>query len=270
MKAVIAISDLHIGSLSGLCPPKAYLDGGGPYSPNKFQKSLWRFWRHFWDVFVPSQITGAERVVIVLNGDLIDGVHHNNVGLWTNDPDTQAACAEDLLAPLKTTGQVFVVRGTEAHSGPGSKSEERIAKHLGCLADETGNYSQWQLWLNVDGVVMQFAHHIGVTSSAAYETSAPMREMITGLVEASQWGQALPHVFVRSHRHRFVPVSIPTQYGRFQCIITPGWQLRTPFAERIDRMRMPHIGGCVFHIEKGKCECQEKLYPLPGPKPIQI
>jgi hypothetical protein len=81
----------------------------------------------------------------------------------------------------------------------------------------------------------------------------------------------LPTMFVRSHRHRFQHVILPTEMdGEFQCVVTPAWQLKTPFVERIDRMRMPHIGGVVFTIEDGKCQVKRKMYKLPGPKPIKI
>lgn len=270
MKTIIVVSDLHIGSLVGLCSPDARMDGGDRVKLNKIHNTLWRYWNDFWDVFVPGQIQGSEKTVIEINGDLIDGNHHNTVTLWTNDTDTQAANTVDLLKPLKTFGDIYIVRGTEAHSGPGSKAEERIARELGVKPNENGDYSVWQLVVQVESQIFNFAHHIGVTSSAAYETSAPMREMVAALVEASQWNRPLPTVYVRSHRHRFIPVSIPTSLGRFMSIITPGWQARTPFSERIDRMRMPHIGGIVFRVEDGVCECREKLYPLPDPEPIRI
>lgn len=276
MKCIVAISDTHVGSYAGLCPPGGIsLDDGGLYKPNKFQKTTWKFWSHFWSEFVPEQAAGAERVIVVFNGDLIDGVHHKTTSIISSSWQVQESAAIDILGKLPapqgfTIHQRFVVRGTEAHSDIGGQSEERIAKGIGCQANEIGEYSAWQLWLEVDGCVFQFAHHIGVTSSAAYESSAPMREMVAGLVEAAQWDRKLPNVFVRSHRHRFIIVPIPTLNGRYQSVITPGWQLRTPFTERIDRMRMPHIGGVVFRVEDGKCEIREKLYPLPDPKPVLI
>jgi hypothetical protein len=229
-----------------------------------------RYWDDFWGKFVPRQIRGAKKVIVVLNGDLIDGFHHNTINIATNSIDKQRAAAIEVLTPLKKFGQIFITRGTEAHSGPGSEAEEAIAKALGCAKNEAGEYAQWQHWLDVDDVVFQFAHHIGVTSSAAYESSAPMREMVAGLVEAAQWDKPLPDVFVRSHRHRFIPLSIPSYRGRIHAVITPGWQLRTPFVERIDRMRMPHIGGVVFRVDNNRCEIEEKIYPLPDPKPTKI
>lgn len=271
MKAIITVSDLHVGSSAGLCSPNARQDGGGHYSMNKFQWMLWHNWLDFWDNFIPQEIQGAEKVVIVLNGDLLEGLHHNMVGLWTNNIQTQRTEAVEILYPLTGLGDIYVVRGTEAHSGPGSQEDEEIGKQLKAKPNEVDDYSVWQLWLDLDGVVFQFAHHIGVTSSAAYETSAPMREMIAGMIEAEQWGRRVPDVFVRSHRHRFVHVSIPSvRYEVKQAVITPGWQLRTPNVERIDRMRMPHIGGVVFKVEDDKCQIKKILYPLPDPEPIKI
>jgi len=271
MKAIIAISDTHVGSTVGLCPKHGLsVPDGGWYQPNKFQETLMRYYDDFWGKFVPRMIKGAKKVVIVLNGDLIDGDHHQTINIATPSTDKQREGAIEIFEPLKKFGSIFVTKGTEAHSGPGSEAEEAIAKRLGCAQNEVGEYSQWQHWIDLDNVIFQFAHHIGVTSSAAYESSAPMREMVAGLVEAAQWGRGLPDVFVRSHRHRFIPLSIPSIRGRIHSVITPGWQLRTPFVERIDRMRMPHIGGVVFLVENNRCLIEEKIYPLPEPKPTRI
>lgn len=271
MKAIVAISDTHIGSFAGLCPPEGFDVGdGGLYKPNKFQRTTWRFWQHFWGDFVPKETAGAESTTVILNGDLIDGVHHKATAVISTSWEIQEKAAVQVLGPLSRDRRLYVVRGTEAHSDIGGQSEERISKAIDATPNEIGEYSTWQLWLDVDGVVMQFAHHISTTSSAAYESSAPMREMVAGLVEAAQWDRRLPRVFVRSHRHRFIDVPLASPHGRIHSVITPGWQLRTPFTERIDRVRMPHIGGVVFLIEDGECQVREKLYPLPDPKPVKI
>jgi hypothetical protein len=272
VKSIIAISDLHIGSTVGLCSADgASVTDGGHYKPNKFQATLWRYWLDFWGKFVPRNTIGSTCNILVINGDIIDGVHHQTVNLISNSWEVQEEMATKIIRAIPFRfDKVFVTRGTEAHADIGAQSEERIAKAIGCEANEIGEYSSWQQWLDVDGVIFQFAHTISTTSSAAYESSAPMREMVSGLVEAAQWGRPLPSVFVRSHRHRFIPVSIPTDTGRIWSVITPGWQLRTPFVERIDRMRMPHIGGVVFKVEDKTCQVLEKIYKLPEPRITRI
>lgn len=259
----------------GICPPQTEVKDHGVYEHNKYQKTLWKYWWNFWSDFVPKEVKGCESITLVVNGDLLDGVHHNTVNLLTNSWAMQEKAAVQVMrtipayCPVKID-KTFVVKGTEVHVGPDGESEDRIAEMIGAEPNELGELASYQQWLMVDKVPFQFAHHIGVTSSAAYESSAPMRELVAAMVEAAQWAQPMPRVIVRSHRHRFIPVSIPSIKGRIECVITPGWQLRTPFVERIDRMRMPHIGGVIFLVEGDRCQVVEKIYPLPGPKPVKI
>ena len=276
MKAVVAISDLHIGSTVGLCPPRVTVVDRGTYLPNPFQRAVYRYWCNFWGKYVPQTVQGAEKVILVINGDVIDNIHHQTVNLLSNSIQVQEAAAIKIiekicdLCPVKID-EIYFVAGTEAHSGLAAESERRIADKVGGLPDASGELLPFQRWMDVNGTTFHFAHSISTTSSAAYESSAPMRELVASMVEATQWGRPMPDVLVRSHRHRFIEVPIPTVKGRIRVVVTPGWQLRTPFVERIDRMRMPHIGGVVFLVEKDKqCQVKEKMYPLPEPKPTKI
>lgn len=267
MKAIAIISDLHFGSTTGLCPAEGMaLDDGGEYKPSRFQVELAGAWKRFFEWIDKKTDKGCDKRALVINGDLVDGVHHNTVAIATNNIMTQEKAAIESLKPVaKQFDCVYVNRGTEAHAQPGSQSDERIAAGIGAVKDESGNSSRWQLWLEVEGIVFNVAHHIGTTSSAAYESSAVMREMVAALVEAGQWGQRMPDVFVRSHRHRYIELAIPSARGKIQAVVTPGWQLRTPFVEKIDRMRMPHIGGLLFFVEDDRCTIKEKIFPfLPG------
>lgn len=272
-KAIIAISDLHIGSHAGLWPATGLrLDNGALQMPSILQDYTWRCWMHFWNEYIPSHVKKLKEknVSVVINGDVIDGNHHQAVDLIANI-ESQEHAAVQILKPIVNRYRTFMVRGTEAHGGKSDQNTESIARQLGCELDEVGNNSVWQLWLDVEGVVFQFAHHIGTTSSAAYETSAPMRELVAGLVESAQWDQKLPDIMVRSHRHRYIPVSIPRSGDRdIQIIVTPAWQVRTPHVERIDRMRLPHIGGVLFIVEDGLCQIRKKIYGMPKPNLIQI
>lgn len=276
--AIICVSDLHVASTFGICPPKGMrLDGGGHYEASKFQQGLLKAWDHFWNEFVPYTTKGYRIAAIEINGDVVEGIHHNRTGIIGTTWTEMENAAVELLEPLRKLGDnLFCIRGSEAHAAPMAESEERIAKRLGATPTETGEFSHWQARIQPEGshTLFHFAHHIGTTSSAAYETSAPMREMIAAFVEAAQWEQGLPDIVVRSHRHRFTLVPLPGTrdgiYRRRYAVITPGWQLRTPHVERIDRLRIPHIGGVVFLVEDGECKICEKLYPLPEPAPLLI
>ena len=259
---ITVISDLHVGSSVSILPEGGLMpDDGGIYKGSKLQDELGRVWEIFFDDI--RKIKQISKRVLVINGDSVDGFHHNTVALATNNLMIQEKAAVALLLPkVAMFDEVFVTRGTEAHVQSGAQSEERVARAINAKPDENGNYARWQLWMDVKGMVFNVAHHIGTTSSAAYESSAVMREMVAALVEAGQWEQKLPDVLVRSHRHRFIVIGIPSAKGRIQAVVTPSWQLRTPYVERIDRMRMPHIGGVNFIVDEGHCSVQEHLFPL--------
>ena len=266
MKAIICIADTHVGSLSGLAPDTGFrLDGGAQFVPNRYVKEMWKVWLHFWKEYVPKATQGADEVIIVHNGDAIDGNHHQAVDLIPNVADQEAAAIQ-LFRPIADRYKFYMIRGTEAHCEKSNQSTERIATALGCVKDETiDSSSWWQLWLDVEGVVLNFAHTISTTSSAAYESSAVLREMIASLVECAQWGSVRPDVIFRSHRHRYIKVEIPSERGAIQAVVSPAWQLRTPFVERVDRFRLSHIGGIVMLCDNKNCQIIPKLYPFMMP-----
>lgn len=270
-KTITIVSDLHVGSSLGLCPREGLqLGEAGMYLPSPLQLSVWGAWESFieWSL---RESEGAESASLVTNGDVVEGVHHNTVALATSNIQVQEAGAIAIISQAaKRYDKLYMIRGTEAHVQPSAQSEERIATACGAEISEDGLRSWWQLWLEVDGVVINLAHHIGTTSSAAYESSAVMRELVAAIVEAGQWGQRLPDVVVRSHRHRFIKLSIPSQRGEIQAVVTPGWQLRTPFVERVDRMRLPHIGGLILIVEDGRCQVRHKIYPMKTQEPVRV
>jgi hypothetical protein len=269
MKAVIVVSDLHCGSSLGLTAEQRMpMAEGGGYDPSRFQLDVAKAWKDFFKVHVPKVTRGAKKRVLCVNGDIIDGAHHNTVALATNNLQIQETWAISLLKEAaKGFDEVYCTLGTEAHTQPGGQSDERIAVAIGAVKNDDGMSASWQQWLDVDGIVINIAHHIGTTSSAAYESSAVMREMVAALVEAGQWEQRLPDVIIRSHRHRFIRIAIPSAKGEIQAAVSPGWQLRTPYVERIDRMRLPHIGGLVLLVEDKECLIKAKIYPL---KPTEL
>ena len=247
---IICISDIHAGCQLALCPPKVSLDNGGFYYPSRLQKKLWAMWREFWDEWVPMA-TKEEDFILVVNGDAIDGVHHNSVTQISHNITDQIQIAKDLLLPIiqnpKCVGY-YHIRGTEAHVGKSGQSEEGLAKALGAIPDEIGNYARWEMWIKMGGKLINFSHHIGTTQSASYESTAPYKEYIEALTDAARWKNTPPDVIVRSHRHRAIETRVPTANGYGISVITPSWQIRTPFAFRIalGRTSMPQIGGILI------------------------
>lgn len=252
-KQAIVVSDTHCASTLGLCPPSGHkLDDGGSYKPSKGQRAVWEVWEKFWNEWVPK-VTKGEPYDLIINGDAIDGDHHQTTTIISRNLHDQFKAARDVLAPvvgkaLRSGGAYYHVRGTEAHVGQSAQEEERLAEALGARPDEEGNFSRWELWKRVGGALVHFSHHIGTSGSQAYESSALMREMVEAFVEAGRWGDVPPQVVVRSHRHRCMSINMPTDKGYGIIAVTPGWQLKTPYTHRIvqGRVGQPQFGGLLI------------------------
>ena len=251
---IVVISDTHCGCQLGLCPGRGVrLDDGGRYLPNRLQRVMWRWWEEFWQEFVP-EATRREPYVVVHNGDMIDGRHHRSTTQVSQNLSDQVNIARAGAAPGAGGRPLFVVRGTEAHVGPSGESEEQLAHDLGAQADEDGRYARWELWKKVSGHLVHFLHHIGTTGSQAYEATAVHKELVEEFDESARWRQQPPACIVRSHRHRHIETRIPTSEGDAIAVVTPGWQLKTPFAYRIPgaRLSVPQVGGLVVRYAHGE------------------
>lgn len=240
----VIISDTHIGCQLGLCPPEVRLDSGGSYRHSPLQAKVWSMWEEFWGDVVPMWTRG-EPYYLIHNGDCVDGSHHRATTQFTQNIEDQRRIAVDVLMPhVERAHSYYHIRGTEAHVGQSGADEEAVAKDLGAVPDKYGNAARWELYKRIGGALVHFTHHIGTTSSTAYESSAPMRELAEAFVEAGRWGNEPPQVIVRSHRHRNIEIRVPTKDGYGIACVTPAWQLKTPFVFRLgSRQSQPQIGG---------------------------
>jgi len=247
---LVVVSDLHVGCQLGLCPDAgAAMDEGGYYAPNGAQNKVWAWWTEFWNVVVPDFCRG-EPFAVCLNGDALDGCHHKATHQWTHNLTDQAKAAEAILRPVVESceGRYYHIRGTEAHVGPSGEQEERLAKGLGAIPNDQGQFARYELWVRIGRGLAHITHHIGTAGSMHYESTAPMRELTEAYVEAGRWNNEPPDWVVRSHRHRNVEVRVQTHKGFATCCTTPAWQLQTPFTYKIAgaRQSLPQIGGSVL------------------------
>lgn len=243
---IVAIGDLHAGSTLGLCPPNLPLDDGGTYVPSPVQRALYAQWQLFWTDFVPS-VTGGEPYALIVNGDITEGKHHESVQNTTDNLGIHARAAIELLEePRNNARQCWIVRGTRAHVGPAAGLEEAIAQALRTDTDDKTVRSHWELWGEWGPTVVHACHHIGTTTSTAYELSALSRELAANLSEAAQWGFRPADLLIRSHRHRCSWGGFPTERGDAEVVVLPAWQLHTEYAWKSHSLRLPQIGAVVF------------------------
>jgi len=254
-RQVIVVSDTHCGCRLGLCPKDGIsLDDGGRYMPSRIQRVVYDYWQEFWGVWVPH-VTKGEPYDVVFNGDAIDGVHHGSVTQVSHNIEDQLNIAMACLGPVaRGARRYYHIRGTEAHVGKSAQYEEMLARQLGAVQNEDGQYSRQDLWLRIGGHLTHFLHHIGTVGSQAYESTAVNKEIMESFVEAGRWGVEPPQVIVRSHRHRYYKCEFEGDKGSCMGVVTGAWQGKTPFVWKIAgaRLSQPQFGGLL--IRKGDDE----------------
>lgn len=250
-RQVVVVSDLHAGCQFALCPPSgARLDSGSLYVPRGPQAALWPIWEEAWRWV--EQVAEGQPYDLVMNGDCLDGVHHGSTTQISHNVADQRRLAIEILRPrVEAAARYFHIRGTEAHVGKSAEDEETVARELGAVPNEEGQRARYDLWLRMGharGPLVHFLHHIGTTGSAAYEATAPHKELVESYAEAGRWGDEPPRAIVRSHRHRALRIHLPVDDGEALAVVTPAWQLKTPFAWKIPgaRLAQPQIGLVVL------------------------
>lgn len=244
---MLLISDTHAGSSVALFNGHT-MDDGQYVNPSPLQKKLWAHWEAFWE-WAYDRI-GKEPFALAHLGDPMDGRHHKSTQAVSLNLHDQRTIAEGILRPHREKAAKFYqVRGTEAHGGPSDEDEESLARSL--EAEKCGGlYSHWEIWIKWSewNYLVNLSHHIGHTSSTAYESSALMREMTAAFSESAQWGWRAPGIVARGHTHRYLHIDGPGELNMdgWHGIKLPGWQCKTGYVYKNDRLRGPQFGGVLL------------------------
>jgi hypothetical protein len=226
IKLVAVIADTHCGSSRGLLPPSFYTSENNEVVPNSYQDWLWECYMRSFAFF--KEVVGRDKVALVLNGDLIEGVHHGTKEIISPSVGDHVQAAIRTIEPFAEAAErIFVVRGTECHT---NDSEAAVADYFGAdMNPETRKRTFDRLLLDVNGVRHVFRHHIGTSvrrSSAGTQLSTQLAEE---QIEAANNNEKIPKVLCVAHRHKF---------GKYEdenglCVVSPPWQVLTRFAHKV-------------------------------------
>ena len=260
MKRGIAVSDLHCGSFYGLLPPDFITFENVPKLQNAGQRYLWECWLDF--------CTRAEDFkpdFVLVNGDCVDGLQRKNYGAelsLTNWKDQRDAAIKTLkvLRSVTRKAKWYFTQGTPYHVGNFGEAEEDLAEAMGGSkypSVGTGKLCREVLTLDINGFILEAAHHIGF---ASVYTSTPLeKEIVATKLHASE----IPHLQIRSHVHNYRNL----EHGRGRIVTTPCWQLQTRYARKSSVHRLkPHLGGTYIQIDTKtkRSEVWAELYEVPS------
>jgi hypothetical protein len=131
----------------------------------------------------------------------------------------------------------------------------------------------WML-LQLNNRLIHFTHHIGATGSSSYESTAVYKEMVEAFNDAGRWNNRPPDIIVRSHRHRQFETRVATENGCGVSLVTPGWQLKTPYTFKLPSARAatPHFGGYLIRANDPNSDVytQFKVWTISRPKEVVL
>lgn len=196
-KRVVAVSDMHCGSIFGLTPP-------GMWHPakniKKMQRELWGFYER------EAKALGKVDAVLAI-GDLIDGKGLRQGGLETFESDmmAQAKIAAQCLGVFDAK-QFVICAGTPYHSGQEEDFEQITADILGA---SFGGHE----WAEAYGVVFDLKHKIGSSAVPHGRHTAMARERLWNQLWALRDGAPKADILLRAHVHYFNFCGGPTWLG---------------------------------------------------------
>lgn len=221
--AFVTLSDLHVGSEVAIWPPGFHTEDKGRYVPQTRLQKEW-FWK-LWVEELPGAIVElspeAERRILVINGDVTEGIHHGTTEVMVNTRVDMFKALKMVLEPLRGLFDGYLLtKGTECHSG---LDEIGIGHYLGAQS------VQDKLHVRHNGIMMIWRHHMPTTKRIHTEGNALMMEMSGEIAEAARCGRDVPKVLTMAHRH------VPSlhQSGTEIVGVTGAWQDLTRFGHKV-------------------------------------
>lgn len=260
---VIAIpADTHCGSTVGLMTREQWQGKSGYHSPTPAQRIIRRQYEECLNRV--AQLRKGKDLIIVHDGDAVDGYHHDTTQVITNDPEEQERIHISIMLEMmkavhfKDTDSIYYVEGTTAHVRSGAQAEERIARDISAKpyrknsapGQKDGIYVWPRLILDIHGIRLDIAHHGGAVGKRAWLRENTMRNILKSLYfDCLNYKQPLPRYWIRADKHQHVADIYRNNAGIIEGIVTPAFQLRTEYSTRIaGDMSMSTIGMLIVVV----------------------
>lgn len=254
---IVKISDTHSGGSTALFPPRTFGDENQNHTPTAKQLRIYDVWKRCYEYV--REARRGKRLIVVHNGDAIEGLHHNTIQVSLMAKKTQAAAHIELMDEFlrgmdwdRARGDLlYYTRGTETHV---EDIENDIARDLGAEQREEKIFVWDHLTLNVNGRILWYLHHGKRAGDGANEGNALRNSLRDIYWNCLKVGQAPPDVVTTSHVHTPTTCVYSAradeggEWHEIRGIILPSWQEKTRFAKEKMPVARNEIGGCFLEI----------------------
>lgn len=235
---ILCLADLHAGSR--LSP---WLKGTSLEDDNKWEGSRPQKWiNDCWQIMCEDSAKWKPDVVLLV-GDLVEGIAPDNGELVTNNLAEQQGAAIELLSmAIPSKAEVFAIKGTPRHEGLISAITTGVARELHAKPTDGGTFVRPYLLLSTPAGALFAAHHttggsLPWTTTAGSERG--FRLLRLSLAETFGLDPNILNALLTAHIHTS-GIAIPLPGTFVGCL--PCWQMKTAFAHKRMPFSFPHIG----------------------------
>lgn len=243
IKRVVILSDLHVGSRAGI----------SAYPSNPAQELLLDEW-------TKTANSWKRPDLLICNGDAIDGKARNDPSQTEPDVGKQVQQAYELLRMFEAKHYALTF-GTEFHvSSLTDDSELGIVNLLNANLDAPiAEIQEYYDAISVNGLKLRVRHRISNSTIPYGAATAPFRELIWNIINASLDEETRADIYIFSHTHRHLVIE--TDMG--VALITPCWQARgSKYGSRRCTGRVTH-GAFMLEVGgDGVWQMERKLFKI--------
>jgi len=251
---ICVLSDMHSGSTKALIPNKFHQFKHSNHTPTPEQRDIWRHFEYCAKVIRKAR--ARKRLIIIHDGDALEGSHHGSHQVVTHNPVEQLDIHVELMdyfmreVKYKDGDKLYYVSGTETHT---NDYEEQCAADLGAEKTAHGNHVYDKLELTVNGFEIWVVHH-GPRAGDGANIGNAMRNFLKNKVyyPCQQNNIKPPNMVITGHVHEpLFGAYIAWEgsgYHVVHGIINAAWQNKTRFGYKVAPVALNKIGLTHFEI----------------------
>ena len=251
---IVTLSDMHTGGVTALFPDRfARFPDESSHTPSSKQQKIYAHFKKCAESVAVARKN--KRLIIVNNGDAIEGNHHNSQQIRPRAKLDQIDVHVELVNTFKKDvgykrgDLLYYTKGTEIHS---SDAENQIGKELGAVQDNNDLYAFEELRLDINGKRIWWTHH-GPTAGKGPNKGNGFRNWLRNkFYDEVNEGTTPPHMIITGHTHDpYWQIFIARYKGEYfpvRGLICPSWQQKTRYAYKVAALDLNKIGLQYFTV----------------------
>jgi len=252
---IATISDTHSGGSTALFPARQWEFENATVLPKDNQLRMFEHWTKCAEAIKRDR--DKKDLVLVHDGDAIEGFHHNTAQVMTMLKNEQIEVHLDLMDTfMQAVGfggndKLYYVKGTEVHS---TDAESIIAEDLGAEQHSVESWAFDELKLQVNGRWIWWIHR-GPTAGKGANRGNALRIWLKNIFyDCLHEGKQPPDYVITGHVHDpdcgSYTGRMGGHYHKIRGMICPSWQQKTRYGHGAVPLKLNKIGMQYFIVTK--------------------